>query len=295
MNSNNPENNTQKIDFNHILMACKENLKKSKAKKPLRDIKKQLKNSQDPLNFKKALQKSKRFPVIAEFKPASPTEGNLSPGPLKNTIKLLENSGAAALSILTEKRFFKGNIDYLKAASKISSIPLLRKDFIIDKYQIYEARLYGASSILLISDIYPDISSGIEICRELGMEPLVECKNSIDIYRALNANAEIIGVNNRSFNDFSIDFLRTKSLSPLLPPDKILVAESGVKTLEDVVKLCNYGADALLIGTSIMQATNIEEFLSKILITAEKTSKNFNKRGPFSKNLISTGGFNNNV
>lgn len=293
MNSNNPENN--KINFNHILMACRENLKKSKAKKPLRDIKKQLKNSQDPLNFKKALQKSKRFPIIAEFKPASPTEGNLSRGPLKNTIKLLENGGAAALSILTEKRFFKGNIDYLKEASKISSIPILRKDFILDKYQIYEARLYGASSILLISDIYPDISSGIKICRQLGMEPLVECKNSIDIYRALNADAEIIGVNNRSFKDFSIDFLRTKSLSPLLPPDKIFVAESGVKTLEDVVKLCNYGADALLIGTSIMKASNIEEFISKILITAEETSKNFNRRCPFLEKLISTGGFNNNV
>jgi len=293
MNSNNPEN--KKIDFNHILLVCKENLKKSKAKKPLRDIKKQLKNSHDPLNFKKALKRSKRFPIIAEFKPASPTEGNLNPGPLKNTIKLLENAGAAALSILTEKKFFKGNIDYLKEASKISSIPVLRKDFIIDSYQIYEARLYGASSILLISDIYPDISSGIETCRQLGMEPLVECKNSIDIYRALNADAEIIGVNNRSFNDFSIDFMRTKSLSPLLPPYKMLVAESGVKTLEDVVKLCNYGADALLIGTSIMQATNIEEFLSKILITAEETSKNFNKLKNFSKKLISTGEFNNNV
>ena len=292
MSSTNPDLKTQcKINFNDILIACKERLKKSKSKTSIEEIKSQLKDSPDTADFKKAIQKSKSFPLIVEFKPASPSQGHISSRSLRDTINSFEAGGAIAISIITEESFFKGKLDYLKQASKISTLPLLRKDFILEDYQIYEARLYGASSVLLISEVYPDISSGIEICRSLDMEPLIECKNSIDVFKALDADAEIIGINNRNFKDFSIEFSRTKALSPLIPKEKILVAESGVNTLQDVQKLCKYGADALLIGTSIMKSSNIPKTISKMLLTAEETSKMISKNS----NLESLRGLSNGV
>ncbi|MBU4535041.1 MAG: indole-3-glycerol-phosphate synthase [Euryarchaeota archaeon] len=280
------------LDFNHILNTCKENLQKSKSKIPLSTIKRQVKNAPDPLDFKKALKKSGSFPLIIEYKPASPSQGHISSRSLEDTIKSFEVGGASAISILTEEAFFKGKLDYLKEASMLSSLPIMRKDFILDDYQIYEARACGASSVLLMSDVYPHIPAGIETCREMGMEPLVECKNSIDVYNALDADAKIIGINNRSFKDFSIDFKRTKSLYPLIPRDKIMVSESGVKSIGDVEELCRYGADALLIGTTIMQSPDIEDTIQKMRFAAEKTRKRFFNNNMSSKNTLNKGGFN---
>lgn len=246
--------NTVKITIGQILEQRMIDLKKSMAKKPISDIKKDVKEVEDPKDFKKALKNKERFPLICEFKPASPSMGDISPRGLEETLKLYEMGGASAISVLTEENFFKGNISYLDDATQLTDIPVMRKDFLLDEYQIFEARAHGASSVLLMSEIYPDISSGIEICRSLGMEPLVECKNSIDVFKAIDADAEIIGINNRSFKDFSIDLKRTKAVAPLIPEDIVLVSESGIKTLEDVKTLCSYGADALLIGTSVMQS-----------------------------------------
>lgn len=280
-----------KIDFNYILQTCQKNLQKTKLKVPLSAIKRQIKDSPDPINFKKALQKTDRFPLIVEYKPASPSQGHISSRSLEDTIKSFEVGGVSAISILTEESFFKGKLDYIKKASSLSSLPIMRKDFILDDYQIYEARAYGASSVLLMSDVYPHIPEGIKTCREMGMEPLVECKNSIDVYNALDADAKIIGINNRSFKDFSIDFKRTKSLYPLIPPDKIMVSESGVKNTEDVEELCRYGADALLIGTTIMQSSNIELTIKKMRFAAERSRKRFFNSDPL-KSTSTSGGLN---
>lgn len=265
-----------KTSFNQILETRKKDLQKSMSKRPLSNIKNGLKDVDEPKNFKIALKNNKRFPLIVEYKPASPSMGDISSRGLEETIKLFKSGGASAISVLTEEKFFKGNIEYLAQSSKLTDIPIMRKDFIIDEYQIFESRLYGASSLLLMSDVYPDISSGIEICRSLGMEPLVECKNSIDIFKAIDADAEIIGINNRSFNDFTIDLNRTKSLAPLIPEDIVLVSESGVKNRGDVKTLLKNGADALLVGTSIMQSPDIVQTIKKFILTAETTLKSHN-------------------
>ena len=174
-----------------------------------------------------------------------------------DVVPLFEKGGASAVSVLTEESFFKSNIDNLKLACRISKLPLLRKDFILDPYQIYEARAYGASAVLLMADIYPDLREGIELCNYLDMDALVECKNREEIEMAIKAGAEIIGINNRDFNDFTIDLRRTEKLARLVPSNITLVSESGVQTAEDVEFLSRLGADALLVGTSIMESLEI--------------------------------------
>jgi indole-3-glycerol phosphate synthase len=262
-----------KPSFDQIMELKKKDLRKSMQKMSLSDIKNTLKDVESPQNFKKALQNKKNFPLICEYKPASPSMGEISQMGLEEAVDIFKEGGASALSILTEKNFFKGDIEYLALASKLTDIPIMRKDFILDEYHIFEARAFGASSVLLMSEIYPNIAKGIETCRSLGMEPLIECKNSIDVYNALDADAEIVGINNRSFKDFSIDLDRTKALAQLIPEDIILVSESGVKNKEDVKKLCEYGADALLIGTSLMLAENIVETIYEYINTADNSLK----------------------
>jgi len=271
-----------KTSFNQILATRKKDLQKSMSKKPLSDIKNDLKDVEDPKNFKRALQNRKKFPLIAEYKPASPSMGDISSRGLEETIGLFEAGGASAISLLTEEKFFKGNIEYLAQASELTDIPIMRKDFIIDEYQIFEARAYGASSVLLMSEVYPDISSGIEICRSLGMEPLVECKNAIDIFKAIDADAEIVGINNRSFKDFSIDLNRTKAVAPLIPEDMVMVSESGIKNIEDVKILVKHGVDSLLVGTSIMQSRDVIETMQSFILAAESSLKSH----PKSKNRL---------
>ena len=159
----------------------------------------------------------------------------------------------------------------MKIACKISGLPLLRKDFILDEYQIYESRANGANAVLLMADLYPNLSEGILITHYLGMDALVECKNGEEIKEAINAGAKIIGINNRSFEDFSINFNRTRKLSGLVPPEIILVSESGVKNRDDVKLLSSYGADALLVGTSIMKSDEMSRKITEIVGSAKNS------------------------
>ncbi len=272
---NNPEGGlNSRITMEQILEERKKSLQKSKAQKSLSEIKKELKDVEPPKDFKKALQRKDRFPIICEYKPASPSLGDISSRGIEETLNAFEKGGASAVSILTEEKFFKGHLDYIRQALEITSLPVMRKDFLMEEYQIFEARSYGASSVLLMSEVYPDLETGIETCHSLGMEPLVECKNSIQIYTALDAGAEIVGINNRSFDDFSIDLQRTQGLAPLVGKDKILVSESGVKTPEDVELLCGFGVDALLVGTSVMESTDVVGNIKKMLAAAEKALNN---------------------
>jgi len=146
-------------------------------------------------------------------------------------------------------------MDNLRSACNITKLPIIRKDFIIHEYQIYQAKLAGASCVLLISGIYPDLEEGIFICRELGIDALVECRNREDIISALKAGADILGINNRNFQNFRVDLKTTEKLAGYVPPEVILVSESGVHDANDALKLSKYGVDALLVGTSIMGAS----------------------------------------
>lgn len=254
-----------------IIKEKKKEISKIKTKTPLKDLKDEISVMDTPINFKTALEGE--FSIICEYKRTSPSTGFISSKRLEEAIKSFETGDASAISILTEKNFFNGNINYLEMAKSMTKLPILMKDFIIDKYQIFQAKAHGASSILLIASICPNLKNFIRLSRSLDMEPLIECGNSLEIYKALESGAEIIGINNRNLNDFTIDFNRTKAFAPLIPHNKILVSESGVKKAEDVKRLRRYGADAILIGTSIMKSKNPTEFLKNLLITGTLTPK----------------------
>lgn len=271
-NSNLKTGNSATITFNEILKLRKQVLKNEMIYKPLEELKKNIKRIKIRKNFKNSLFHDENVSIICEYKPASPSQGKISNRRVEEVIPVFESEGASAVSIITERNFFKSNMDNLEIACKISKLPLLRKDFIMNEYQIYESRARGASAVLLMADIYPDLSEGIQICKYLGMDALVECKNESEIKQALDAGAEIIGINNRNFQEFTIDLKRSKKLAVMVPPEVILVSESGIKTSADVKLLSRYGADALLVGTSIMKS-NIEKKIIEIVNAAKNSRK----------------------
>ncbi len=260
------------MNFSDIIKKRREVLIKEKFYKPLSELKEDIKRIKVRKSFKKSLIKDDDVSIICEYKPASPSAGDISNLTVDNVLPLFEKGGASAVSIITEESFFKSNINNLKIACKLTKLPLLRKDFILDEYQIYESRANGANAILLMADIYPNLSEGILITQYLGMDAVVECKNKVEVEKAIKAGAGIIGINNRSFEDFSINFERTRKLAGFVPPEIILVSESGVKNAADVKLLSSFGANALLVGTSIMGSN---EMYSKIIeiINAAKNSR----------------------
>ena len=260
------------IEFSQIIAQRKNVLERDMKYRPLSELKENIRGTKVRADFKKALTNNKDISMICEYKPASPSKGDISNLLVEDVVPLYDKGGASAISILTEQTFFKSNIKNLRIASKVSKLPLLRKDFVMDEYQIYEARSCGASAVLLMAGIYKDLRFGIDLCNYLEMDALVECKNREEIERAVKAGAEIIGVNNRDFNDFSIDFKRTEKLAKYIPEDIVFVSESGVKVPQDVKLLGNYGADAVLIGSTLMESGNVFETV-KELVKAGKNAK----------------------
>ena len=199
--------------------------------------------------------------IIGEFKKASPSAGNIN-----SSIDLMTrideyNDSVDAISCLTEEDHFKGSINYLKQIREKSTLPILRKDFMIDEYQFYEAKLIGADAILLICAILDDsrLKDFYQLSKELGLNALVECHDEKEVERALGIDARIIGVNNRNLNDFSISLDTTKRLRKYIPSDKVIVAESGIKNDEDVRFLKEINVDAFLIGQALMESDNPRE------------------------------------
>ena len=260
------------IAFSQIITQRKNVLERDMKYRPLSELKENIRGTKVQADFKKALTNTNDISVICEYKPASPSKGDISNLLVEDVVPLYDKGGASAISVLTEQTFFKSSIKNLRIASKVSKLPLLRKDFVMDEYQIYEARSCGASAVLLMAGIYKDLRFGIDLCHYLEMDALVECKNREEIEMATKAGADIIGINNRDFSDFSIDFKRTEKLAKYIPENTVLVSESGVKNPEDVKLLGSYGADAVLIGSTIMESNNILEKV-KELVTAGKNAK----------------------
>lgn len=260
------------ITISQILAERKKVLERDMKYRPLSELKENIRSTKIRADFKKALIKDNDVSVICEYKPASPSKGNISNLMVEDVVPLYDKGGASAISVLTEESFFKSSIKNMRIASKVSKLPLLRKDFIMDEYQIYEARSCGASAVLLMADVYKDLRFGIDLSHYLEMDALVECKNREEIERAKKAGASIIGINNRSFEDFSIDLKRTEKLAKHMPENTILVSESGVKNGADVKLLGSYGADAVLVGSSIMESSNILEKVEE-LVKAGQTPK----------------------
>ena len=217
-------------------------------------------------SFEKALRKND-IAFICECKKASPSKGLISPDfPYLQIAKDYEAAGADCISVLTEPKWFLGSDNYLKEISQNVTLPCLRKDFTVDGYMIYEARLLGASAVLLIAAILTDeqLKDYIGICDELGLSALVEAHNEAEVYRALSAGARIIGVNNRNLKDFSVDTDNSLRLRSLIPRDVLFVSESGVKTAGDVQRLREAGADAVLIGETLMKSPDKKEKLNEL-------------------------------
>jgi indole-3-glycerol phosphate synthase len=207
--------------------------------------------------------------LIAEVKQASPSRGMLSPN--FNPIELAQTyaeGGAAAISVLTEANYFMGSIEHLAAIKEVVGLPLLRKDFIFDPYQVYESRAYGADALLLIVAI---LSQGqlrelVSLSHSLGLRCLVEVHNEGEVERAVLSKSEIIGINNRDLSTFAVDINTTRRLRPLVPKERIVVSESGIKSKRDMEKLGKWGVDAVLVGEALVTAGDVRAKMKELLL-----------------------------
>lgn len=216
--------------------------------------------------FEKALKKQ-GMSFICEIKKASPSKGVIAEEfPYKDIAVEYEQAGASAISVLTETDYFLGSNKYLDEISKLVNIPILRKDFTIDEYMIYQAKVLGASAVLLICSLLDTetIKKYIKICDELGLSALVEAHNSIEIESAVKAGARIIGVNNRNLNNFNVDINNCIDLRNLVSDDIIFVGESGIKTAKDIKMMKKAKIDAVLIGETFMRSKNKKEMLEEL-------------------------------
>ncbi|MBR1534654.1 MAG: indole-3-glycerol phosphate synthase TrpC [Ruminococcus sp.] len=216
--------------------------------------------------FESALRKD-GVSFICECKKASPSKGVIAEDyPCLDIAKAYDQAGADCISVLTEPKWFLGSIDHLSAIASAVRIPVIRKDFTVDPYMIYQAKLCGASAVLLICSILEraEIAEYLAICDELGLSALVEAHDEREIETALTVNARIVGVNNRNLKDFSMDFSNSANLRSLVPQDVVFVSESGVKSHDDVVRLAAIGVDAVLVGETLMRAADKTAMLQEL-------------------------------
>lgn len=253
--------------LNQLADYAKERTKIAQEKKPLNMVMEQaLSLPKGNFAFEEALKKPD-IAFICECKKASPSKGIIAEEfPYLQIAKEYELAGADCISVLTEPKWFLGSDDYLKEIANNVSIPCIRKDFTVDEYMIYEAKALGAKAVLLICSILSteQIKEYIKICDRLGISALVETHDVEEIKLALEAGARIIGVNNRNLKDFNVDIDNSCRLRKLVPKDIIFVAESGVKTAEDIQKFRQIGVDAVLVGETLMTAQDKKAKLSEL-------------------------------
>jgi indole-3-glycerol phosphate synthase len=224
-----------------------------------------------PRDFLGALARAGKINIISELKKASPSRGVIreeyAPAALAAS---LEEAGAAALSVLTEEDFFSGSLGDLKEASSVTKIPILRKDFIVDPWQVWETRAAGADSFLLIAAVLNDaeLRDLLDLGRTLKMEALVEVHSREELQRVLDAGARIIGVNNRDLRDFQVHLETSLALAEAIPEECIAVSESGLRTYDDLVRLQHAGFDAFLIGEHVMKSADPAGALRALLVPA---------------------------
>ena len=244
--------------LNQLADRARFRVSEEKKKVPLQEIRRlaEALSSDTGFPFEKALAQD-GISFICEVKKPSPSRGLIAPDfPYREIAREYEKAGASAISCLTEPEYFLGSSRYLQEIAGAVSIPVLRKDFTVDPYMIYRAKVLGASAVLLICAILSEeqIKEGIQVADSLGLSALVEAHDSGQVEMALRAGARIVGVNNRDLRDFTVDIHNSTRLRSLVPPEVLFVSESGIRTPEDVAELYRSGTNAVLIGEPLMRS-----------------------------------------
>lgn len=254
--------------LDQIAAATKLRIQKAKRKVPFSEICKRAmemeRNTGFP--FEEALKKPGMH-YICEVKKASPSKGVIAEAfPYREIAREYEAAGAAAISCLTEPEYFQGKNEYLQEIRQEVSVPILRKDFVIDEYMIYEAKALGADAVLLIGALLDTevLKRYIKLCDRLGLSALVEVHDETEMHSAVEAGARVIGVNNRNLKDFTVDIENSTRLRKLAPKEVLFVAESGIKTAADIEKLKKDRVNAVLIGETLMKSSNKKETLETL-------------------------------
>lgn len=254
--------------LNEIVEKRKIQLEREKAAADFETVKKAAERlDRQCISFKSALANPDRLSVISEVKKASPSKGLIQPDfdPVK-IAKEYETCGADAVSCLTEEHYFQGSSEYFKAIRQAINLPMIRKDFIIDEYQIYEARLMDADAILLIAAVLDDekLKRFGDTARSLGLDILAETHDESELERVLALDFDIIGINNRNLKTFEVTLETTAKLAGMIPEGKVIVSESGIRDNADMKAVRGYGADAVLIGETLMRSGNIGATLTAL-------------------------------
>ena len=250
-----------------IIAQKKEGVEQRKKAAPLTYLQDLIGGQKPALDLARAL-KGDHIRLIAEVKKASPSRGLLSPNLNPTELaRTYAEGGAVAISVLTEENYFMGSIEHLAAIREVVGLPLLRKDFIFDPYQVYESRAYGADALLLITAVLGQgqLNEMITLSQRLGLECLVEVHNEDEVERAVLSGAEIIGINNRDLSSFAVDINTTRRLRPLIPKEKTVVSESGIKSRKDMEKLKKSRVDAVLVGEALITASDIRTKMKELL------------------------------
>ena len=256
-----------------LIAAAREGVEERRAQTPQADLESRLTGRGDDRPFSEALVRP-GLSVIAEFKRRSPSAGPISDSAtVPAQVGAYERGGAAALSVLTDERHFGGSLEDLRAARAGCSLPILRKDFIVDPYQLFEAAVYGADAILLIARALDDgeLRGMYEVARGLDLDCLVEVHDGEELERALRLDADVIGINNRNLDGGTVDVATTYELMPDVPAGKTVVAESGISARAELEELERVGVDAVLIGTALMSAPDPEALTRELTGADEGT------------------------
>ena len=254
--------------LDEIAEKTRERIAGCKTKHPLEELRSRALESEKDTGFPfETALKKKEISMICEVKRASPSKGLIAPDfPYVEIAKEYEAAGASAISCLTEPFYFQGRNEYLQEIARAVQIPVLRKDFTVDEYMLYEARLMGASAVLLICAILSDeqLKEYLMIANELGLSALVEAHTEKEVERAVECGSRIVGVNNRDLKTFTVDLTTSIRLREMVPKDRIYVSESGIRNAEDIAKLYKNGTDAILIGETMMLAADKKAKLQEL-------------------------------
>jgi len=246
--------------LSRIIEKKKEEIDRARKEVSFNDMKARAESMYIRSSFKKNISRKGHVNLIAEIKKSSPSQGIIRADfdPIKIALTY-HAAGAAAISVLTDERFFDGRLEYIKMVKERVTLPVLRKDFIVDEYQVYESAVAGADAILLIAHILTqeELDRYLGTAKGLGMDVLVEVHNEEEMDRAIRSNAAIIGINNRDLTSFNVDISVTQRLLHLIPENRVIVSESGISSYEQVMFLKSLGVNAVLVGETLMRAENI--------------------------------------